>query len=186
LEEINVLFLTLQEFKTLGGFFLIPYTQFTQNGGTYKPMKEEKDAFAAIYTGLTATQRTAATLTGTFRDIALGPQQDWQFPTAKVGIKCSTLDATQKAWVLAAIRTYVADVDTASARTIMTKYTNEINDTYFGFVGSGNMVIHKVITLNNLRAIKGTGTTPSVFYSAHCSLNSVGDKPVCFLNSRAK
>jgi hypothetical protein len=117
-----------------------PYTQFTQNGGTYEPMAEEKNAFAAIYTGLTAAQRTSATLTGTFRDIVLGPQKDWQFPTTKVGIKCSELDATQKALVLAAMRTYVADVDTASARVIMTKYTNEINDTYFGFVGSGNMI----------------------------------------------
>ncbi len=117
-----------------------PYTSFQQNGSTYEPMAEEKNAFAAIYTGLTAAQRTSATLTGTFRDIVLGPQKDWQFPTTKVGIKCSNLDATQKALVLAAMRTYVADVDTASARAIMTKYTNEINETYFGFVGSGNMV----------------------------------------------
>jgi Protein of unknown function (DUF3500)/Secretion system C-terminal sorting domain len=117
-----------------------PYTEFIQNGGTYEPMKEEKNAFAAIYTGLTAAQRTAATLSGTFRDVVLGPQKDWQFPTAKVGVKCSELDAIQKALVLAAMRTYVADVDSASASAIMTKYTNEINETYFGFVGSGNMI----------------------------------------------
>lgn len=117
-----------------------PYTSFTQNGGTYEPMAEEKNAFAAIYTGLTATQRTAATLSGSFGDIVLGPQKDWQFPTTKLGLKCSNLDATQKALVLAAMKTYVADVDTANANSIMTKYTNEINDTYFGFVGSGGMV----------------------------------------------
>ncbi len=117
-----------------------PYTEFSQNGKTWEPMKEERMAFAAIWTGLTAEQRTSSTLAGTFRDIVLGPQKDWQFPTAKVGLKCSSLDATQKALVLAGIRTYVADVDTASARAIMTKYTNEINETYIGFSGSGNFV----------------------------------------------
>ena len=116
-----------------------PYTSFQQNGGTYEPMAEEKNAFAAIYTGLTAAQRTTATLTGTFRDIILGPQKDWHFPTVKAGLKCSTLDAAQKALVLAGIRTYVADVDAANATAIMTKYTNELNDTYVGFSGSGNI-----------------------------------------------
>ena len=117
-----------------------PYTEFSQNGKNWEPMKEERLAFAAISPSLTAEQRTTATLAGTFRDIILGPQKDWQFPTAKVGLKCSNLDATQKAVVLAAIKTYVADVDTANANAIMTKYTKEINDTYIGFVGSGNMV----------------------------------------------
>jgi hypothetical protein len=117
-----------------------PYTAFVQNGATYEPMAEERTAFAAIYAGLTTAQRTAALLSGSYGDISLGPQKDWQFPTTKLGIKCSELDATQKALVLAAIRTYVADVDTASAAAIMTKYTNEINDTYFGYVGSGGMV----------------------------------------------
>jgi hypothetical protein len=117
-----------------------PYTQFTQNGGTWEPMKEERTAFAAIWTGLTAAQKTSATLSGSYNDIALGPQKDWQFPTTKLGLKCSTLDATQKALVLAGIRTYVADIDTASANAIMTKYANELDNTYIGFVGSGNFV----------------------------------------------
>lgn len=95
---------------------------------------------AAVITGLTAAQKTAATLSGAYNDITLGPQKDWQFPTTKLGLRCNALDATQKARVLAAIRTYVADVDTASARTIMTKYTNEIDNTYIGFVGTGGFV----------------------------------------------
>ncbi len=117
-----------------------PFASFTQNSGTYQPLIQEKDAFAAIYTGLTAAQKTSATLSTSFNDIVLGPQKDWQFPTAKVGVKCSTLDATQKALVLAGIRTYVADVDTVSARAIMTKYTNEIDETYIAFVGTGSML----------------------------------------------
>jgi Protein of unknown function (DUF3500)/Secretion system C-terminal sorting domain len=115
-----------------------PYTEFNQNGGTWEPMKEERLALAAIWTGLTAAQKASATLSGTYNDITLGPQKDWQFPTTKVGLKCSELDATQKALVLAGIRTYVADVDPENATTIMTKYTNEIDNTYIGFKGAGN------------------------------------------------
>lgn len=117
-----------------------PYTEFTQNGSTWEPMKEERVAFAAIWTGLTATQKTTATLSGTYNDITLGPQKDWQFPTTKLGLKCSELDATQKALVLAGIRTYVADVDPENATAIMTKYTNELDNTYIGFKGAGNFV----------------------------------------------
>jgi hypothetical protein len=117
-----------------------PYTEFSQNGSTWEPMKEERLACAALWTGLTATQKTAATLSGSYGDISLGPQKDWQFPTTKLGLKCSSLDATQKALVLNVIRTYVADVDTANARTIMAKYTNEIDNTYIGFAGTGNFV----------------------------------------------
>jgi Protein of unknown function (DUF3500)/Secretion system C-terminal sorting domain len=117
-----------------------PYTEFSQNGNTWEPMKEERIAIAAVWAGLTANQKTAATLSGSYGDISLGPQKDWQFPTTKLGLKCSTLDAAQKALVLASMRTYVADVDTVSANAIMTKYANEINDTYIGFVGSGTML----------------------------------------------
>jgi Protein of unknown function (DUF3500)/Secretion system C-terminal sorting domain len=117
-----------------------PYTEFSQNGSTWEPMKEEKIAFATIWTNLTATQKTAATLSGSYGDITLGPQKDWQFPTTKLGLKCSNLDATQKALVLAGIRTYVADIDTANANAIMTKYANELDNTYIGFAGAGNFV----------------------------------------------
>lgn len=117
-----------------------PYTEFSQNGGTWEPMKEERLAFAAIWAGLTAAQKTSATLSGSYGDILLGPQKDWQFPVTKLGLKCSNLDATQKALVLAGIRTYVGDIDTASANAIMAKYTNEINETYIGFTGTGGFV----------------------------------------------
>ena len=117
-----------------------PFASFTSGGATYQPIVQERDAFAAIYTGLTAGQRTSATLSGSFGDLVLTPGKDWQFPTVKSGLVCSSLDAAQKALVLAAIKTYVDDVDTENARTIMTKYTNEINQTYVGFVGTGDML----------------------------------------------
>lgn len=117
-----------------------PYTSFVQGGVTYEPMAEEKTALAAAISGLTTAQQATAKLTSAYNDIVLGPQKDWQFPTAKIGLQCSNLDATQKALVLAAIRTYVADVDAENATAIMAKYTNEINNTYFAYVGSGTMI----------------------------------------------
>jgi hypothetical protein len=116
-----------------------PFAAFTSGGNTYQPILQERDAFAAIWTGLTTTQRTTATLSGTFNDLVLTPGKDWQFPTTKSGIACSALDATQKALVLAAIKTYVDDIDTANARTILAKYSNELNQTYVGFAGTGAM-----------------------------------------------
>jgi hypothetical protein len=117
-----------------------PFASFTQDGGTYQPLIEEKNAFAAVIASLTSAQKTTATLSASLGDIVLGPQKDWQFPTTRVGVQCSTLDATQKALVLAAIKTYVADVDTASANAIMAKYTNELNNTYIAIKGAGDMV----------------------------------------------
>ncbi len=116
-----------------------PFASFTSGGSTYQPILQERDAFAAIYTSLTAAQRTSATLSGSFGDLVLTPGKDWQFPTTKSGLVCSGLDATQKALVLAAIKTYVDDIDTQNAATIMTKYTNELNQTYVGFAGTGTM-----------------------------------------------
>ncbi len=116
-----------------------PFAAFTSGTNSYQPIVQERDAFAAIWTGLTTTQRTTATLSGSFGDLVLTPGKDWQFPTTKGGVACSALDATQKALVLAAIKTYVDDIDTANARAIMTKYTNEINQTYVGFAGTGAM-----------------------------------------------
>ena len=117
-----------------------PFAAFTQNGLTFQPLIEEKNAFAAIHSSLSSTQLTTATISGTFNDIVLGAQKDWQFPTAKTGLLCSSLSAAQKALVLAAIKTYVADIDSVNANAIMTKYTSEIDQTYLAFKGSGTMV----------------------------------------------
>lgn len=117
-----------------------PFASFTQNGATFQPLIEEKNAFAAIYSSLSSTQRTAATASGTFNDIVLGPQKDWQFPTTKIGLQCNSLSSAQKALVLAGIKTYVADIDSANATAIMAKYSNEIDQTYIAFKGTGDMV----------------------------------------------
>ncbi|MFK3670571.1 DUF3500 domain-containing protein [Leifsonia aquatica] len=113
-----------------------PFTTVTQDGVTVQPEQQEQKAFAAVIASLTTEQQTAAKLSKTYNDILLGPGDDWAFPTTSEGIKGSDLTADQKALVLAAIDTYVDDVDDADAATILAKYKSQLDDTYFSFSGS--------------------------------------------------
>jgi hypothetical protein len=113
-----------------------PFAAFTINGGTYQPMVQERDSLAAMLASLTTAQQATAKLGTTFNDITLGPNKDWQFPTTKSGLKCSNLDASQKQKVLAAIRTYVDDVDSTSAAAFMTIYTAQLDDTYISYANN--------------------------------------------------
>jgi hypothetical protein len=120
-----------------------PYAAFNSGGNTYQPIKEEHDALAAMLGGLSASQLTSAKLGSTFNDILLGPNKDWQFPTTKSGIACSQLDATQKNLVLAAIRTYVNDLDSVNAAAIMNLYSAQIDDTFIAYSGNASLSIQK-------------------------------------------
>jgi hypothetical protein len=113
-----------------------PFTTVTQDGVTVQPEQQEQKAFAAVIASLTTEQQAAAKLSKTYNDILLGPGDDWAFPTTSEGIKGSDLTADQKALVLAAIDTYVDDVDDADAATILAKYKSQLDDTYFSFSGS--------------------------------------------------
>ena len=116
-----------------------PLTTVTENGETIEPEQQEQAAFAALLGSLDDTQKSTAKLTKSFNDIMLGPGNDWAFPTTSDGVKGSDLTADQKALVLAAIKTYVDDVDDADAATILAKYESELDDTYVSFAGTGNM-----------------------------------------------
>lgn len=116
-----------------------PSGTFTWNNTSYQPVNQERTAFAAMLNGLSATEQTTAKLSSTFTDLVVGPGKDGQFPTTKSGIKVGTLTAAQKELVLAAIRTYVSDIDDANAATIMTKYTSELSETYIAFSGTTSM-----------------------------------------------
>ena len=116
-----------------------PSGTFTQAGTTYQPMLQELAAFSAVLTGLSASEQTTAKLSATYADLVLGPGKDNQFPTTKEGIKISNLSTAQKNLILAAIRTYVEDLEATTAATIMTKYTAELNNTYLAFSGTTAM-----------------------------------------------
>lgn len=118
-----------------------PFTAFASGSNTYQPIVQERDSFAAMFSALSSTQLTSAKASSNFSDIVLGPGKDWQFPTTKIGLQCSGLSTTQKQKVLAAIRTYVSDIDTANANLIMAKYTSEIDQTYIAYAGNSSLTV---------------------------------------------
>ena len=61
-------------------------------------------------------------------------------PLRPSGIKGSALSASEKALVLAAIKTYVYDIDDADAATILAKYTGELDNTYVAFSGNTSLI----------------------------------------------
>jgi hypothetical protein len=113
-----------------------PVTPFTQNGVTNTPLTSEQKALAAMLSSLSSSQQATAKLSKTYSDLVMRPGNDWAFPSTREGVKVSTLSADQKALVLAAIATYVNDLNSADAAKIMAKYTSELDETYISFSGS--------------------------------------------------
>jgi hypothetical protein len=114
-----------------------PNAEFDLDGKTYQaPLKVKEAAFAALLASLSADQQTTAKLADTYSDLVLGPGQDWAFPTDKEGVQASTLSAQQKKLAFAAIATYVNDIADGDAKTILAKYSDELDDTYIAFSGT--------------------------------------------------
>jgi Protein of unknown function (DUF3500) len=113
-----------------------PFPPFTMNGRENQPLVQERDAFAAILKSLSAEQQASAKIKGTFTDVVAGPQNDDAIPATQEGISVSKLSAEQQALVIAAIETYVGDIDAANAATIMAKYKSELPQSALGFSGS--------------------------------------------------
>ncbi|MCC2031567.1 DUF3500 domain-containing protein [Microbacterium allomyrinae] len=116
-----------------------PFETVEQDGTTVQAEQQEQEAFAALLASLTTEQLATAELSESFNDILLGPGNDWAFPTTSEGIKGSDLTDEQKALVLAAIATYVGDVDDADAAAILAEYESELDETYISFSGSTSM-----------------------------------------------
>lgn len=112
---------------------------WTSGSTTYAPVSQERDAFAAILASLTSTQLTSALSSSTFSDILLGPNANWSFPTTFSGYQCNGMTTAQKALVMNAIKTYVNDIDDASAATITALYESELDNTYILYKGSTTM-----------------------------------------------
>ncbi|MXV15819.1 DUF3500 domain-containing protein [Hufsiella ginkgonis] len=134
-----------------------PFGTFTWNSKSNQPLQAEQAAFSAMLNGLTTAQLATAKLNATFSDILVGPQKDAAFPSTPSGIACSSLSASQKALVMAAIATYVGDV--ADAAPITAKYSNELDNTYISYSGTTGLV-----TQNDYVRIDG----PSVWIEYNC------------------
>ena len=136
-----------------------PFASFTWNSVSNQPLVQEKDALAAMLTGLSSAEQATAKLSSTFSDLVLGPGQDGVFPSTQVGIKGNNLTAAERALVLAAMKTYVYDIDDTDAATLLAKYTNELDNTYVAFSGTTSLT-----TRNDYVRIDG----PSVWIEYSC------------------
>lgn len=136
-----------------------PFGSFTWNGKSNQPLNQEQAALSAMLTSLSSSEQATAKLSATYSDLLVGPQKDGTFPSTPSGIKCSNLSASQRALVLAAIQTYVGDIDGTNAAAFLTKYKAELDDTYISFSGTTGMT-----TRNDYARIDG----PSVWIEYSC------------------
>lgn len=113
-----------------------PFPPFTMNDRENRPLIQERDSFAAMLMSLSADQQAKAKISGIYSDVVAGPQNDDDIATKQEGISVAELSAEQQALVIAAIATYVGDIDPANAATIMAKYTAELQQTVVGFSGT--------------------------------------------------
>ncbi|HJQ36660.1 MAG TPA: DUF3500 domain-containing protein [Thermoanaerobaculia bacterium] len=106
----------------------------TLNGISYSPLKTKSDAMKAMLASLTAPQLAAAKLGVFFDDVLLGPGDDDLFP-APQGLNVSTLSATQKALLVAAMGAWVNDAPASVAAKFLSAYTTEtaLADTYIAW-----------------------------------------------------
>lgn len=113
-----------------------PFTPFTMNGRENAPMAQERVAFAAALEALSQEEASKATLSGTYTNILAGPQQDDAIPVVQEGLRLQEATPTVQSLVLAAIETYVRDVNDTGADVVMAKYKAELGDTFLGFSGT--------------------------------------------------
>jgi hypothetical protein len=116
-----------------------PFKRFTMNGRVNAPMAQERDAFAAMLTGLTPGQLRQAKLDAIFTDIVVGPQKDDNFPAVREGVPVASLNRAQQQSVINAIGRYAMDVRPADAAQIMARYEAELARTYVAFSGTPTM-----------------------------------------------
>lgn len=106
----------------------------------YAPLDNEKNGMAALLAGLTPAQLASARLTSTFTDVILGAGKDGQFPTTKAGIPVSSLSASQKAMVLAAMKPWTLDADDISGVAMLKIYEQELDNTYISYEGTTTLM----------------------------------------------
>lgn len=115
---------------------------WTSGTTTYAPLATEHDAMAAMLASLTTAELASAKLSTTFSDVLLGPNQDGQFPTTKLGVAVSTLSDTQKLLVLAAMKPWTNDADDATGTANLKLYENELAGTYISYSGNATLTNH--------------------------------------------
>jgi len=118
-----------------------PYPTWTSTntGKTIQPMVQETAAFANFMKSLSTTELATAKRSAAQNDLIVGPQKDGSFPTTKTGVKAGNLTTAQKDLLLAAIKTYVDDLDDKAAAAVLAKYKSELDETYVSYYGGTTM-----------------------------------------------
>lgn len=110
--------------------------RFTISGGREcTPLAQEQAAFKAMLAALSPDQLAAAKLSGSFRDVVMGPGQDGRFPAARTGLRVGGLSARQQSLVQAAMEPFLADADSSTAEALRSVYAAELADTHIGYAG---------------------------------------------------
>ncbi|WP_433200035.1 DUF3500 domain-containing protein [Dactylosporangium sp. CS-047395] len=118
-------------------------TSWTDADGTgHAPLRDMKDAMAALEAGLTTAEQENAKLTESYSDVLMGPGKDGQFPAKKAGVAVSALTADQRKLVLAAIEPWVGNADDATAAALMSTYESELDQTYVAWSGTLGLTKH--------------------------------------------
>ncbi|GGO30082.1 hypothetical protein GCM10008949_24460 [Deinococcus humi] len=112
---------------------------WTESGTTYAPLNAEHAGMAQMLASLSAEQLASAKLSQTFSDVLLGPGQDGKFPATKAGLKVGSLNAEQKALVLAAMKPWVQDADDVTTAKLLATYEQELDETYISFSGNAGL-----------------------------------------------
>ncbi len=151
-------------------FVALEPTSFTLNGTSYAPMEDEKTAFRSMLASLSTTQFNTAKLSTTFSDCLMSPGETNgntnTMPSTKQGLQCSSLTATQKALVVAAMANYVNDMDAVTAASVLAKYEDEIDNTYIAFTGSATVGSASTFLSSNTNYVRIDG--PSVWIEFAC------------------
>jgi hypothetical protein len=101
---------------------------------------------ANMLSSFSSSELSSAKISGTFSDCLMVPGSTTNtFPTTKQGVQVSALSSTAQANLLLAMQRWVEDMDSSTAATFMTTYTNELAGTYVcyasntsGISGSAN------------------------------------------------
>ena len=107
---------------------------FESEGETIRPMGQETDDMFGLFTALDETQTTAATLSGTYDDIVMGPGVDADYP-AQEGLVYTELNATQQGLVRDLIAGWVSDHAPALAQPLLDLYSSQLDQTTIAFSG---------------------------------------------------
>ncbi|MFT4016752.1 MAG: DUF3500 domain-containing protein [Agriterribacter sp.] len=117
-----------------------PKGAFTYNGVTYTgPIESEHTAMQELLGSFSSTELTSAKISGSFSDCLMLPGSTTNtFPATKQGIKVSNLSSTAQEKVLAAITTWVNDVDATTAATYLATYKGELANTYVCYASNSS------------------------------------------------